>query len=126
MKKDADLPLSRLQPPADLGGTAPKTSGVPSDRLRRPIDRSMCGEWEPGMGGEEGRPPFAGAYIESRVDIFGGEPVIRKTRITCRSILGRVDGGDTIEEICDEYRTIPREAFEAALAYARMNPQKDR
>lgn len=117
MKKDADLPLSRLQPPADLGGTAPKMSGVPSDRLRRPIDRSMCGE--------EGRPPFAGAYIESRVDISGGEPVIRKTRITCRSILGRVDGGDTIEEICDEYRTIPREAFEAALAYARMNPQKD-
>ncbi len=64
-----------------------------------------------------------GNYLESRADILGGEPVIKGTRITCRSVLGRIEDGDTIDDLCAEYDSIPRAAFEAAIRYARTHPQ---
>lgn len=59
-------------------------------------------------------------------EIFGGEPIIKNTRITCRSVLGRINDGDTIDEMCDEYPEVAREAFEAALIYARTHPPRGR
>ena len=51
--------------------------------------------------------------------ILGGEPIIKGTRMTCRSVKGRVDAGDTIEDLVVECGgTIPREAFDSALTYA--------
>lgn len=66
------------------------------------------------------------AYLESRDDIFGGEPVIKGTRITCRSVLGRIEDGDTIDDLCLDYDNIPRSAFEVAITYARTHPPRGR
>ena len=65
-------------------------------------------------------------YLESRNDILGGEPVIKGTRITCRSVLGRVEGGDSLDDLTEDYVTIPQAAFEAAITYARANPPRGR
>jgi uncharacterized protein (DUF433 family) len=54
--------------------------------------------------------------------ILGGTPVIRGTRITVYSVLGRVEHGETIGELASDNPDIPREAFETAVIYARTHP----
>jgi len=66
------------------------------------------------------------AFLVSDPKILGGEPVIRGTRITCRSVLGRVEGGDTVDDLTGDYPDVPREAFEAAALYARTHPKRGR
>jgi uncharacterized protein (DUF433 family) len=58
--------------------------------------------------------------------ILGGTPVIKGTRISVYSVLGRVEGHDTIDEIAEENYDVPRQAFEAAVVYARANPFRGR
>jgi uncharacterized protein (DUF433 family) len=61
-------------------------------------------------------------WIEINPEIQGGTPVIRGTRITVYAVLGRLDGGDPMEDLLDDYPYVTREAFEAAAAYARVHP----
>jgi uncharacterized protein (DUF433 family) len=61
-------------------------------------------------------------YLELNDAIKGGTPVIHGTRMTVYSVLGRVEYGDTIEDLIADNPDIPREAFEAALVYARTHP----
>ena len=72
-------------------------------------------------------------YLEARhvhlavdPEILGGEPILKGTLITCRSVLGRIEGGDTLEELVEDYPEISKEAFEAALVYAKVHPQRGR
>jgi uncharacterized protein (DUF433 family) len=55
-------------------------------------------------------------------EIMGGTPVIRGTRMTVYSVLGRVDHGDRVEEILEDNPDLSRAAIEAALTYARSHP----
>ena len=66
------------------------------------------------------------AHIVIDPDIKGGLPVIRGTRMTAHSVLGRVEGGDTIEMILEENPHVSREALEAAVTYARTHPLRGR
>lgn len=59
-------------------------------------------------------------------EVFGGEPIIKGTRITCQSVLGRMDGGETLDELAEDYPYVSKEAFEAALVYARAHPPRGR
>lgn len=75
----------------------------------------------------------ASAYLEAREAhihadpaILGGEPVIRGTRITARSVKARLDDGETIEELLADYPALPRAAFEAAAIYAETHPPRGR
>jgi uncharacterized protein (DUF433 family) len=61
-------------------------------------------------------------WVRVDEDIKGGTPVIRGTRMSVYSVAGRVDHGDTLDEILKENPDLKREALEAALAYARANP----
>ncbi len=61
-------------------------------------------------------------WIDSNRDIKGGTPVIRGTRMTVYAVAGRIDHGDTIEDILEDNPDLSRDAIEAALAYARANP----
>jgi uncharacterized protein (DUF433 family) len=61
-------------------------------------------------------------WIESSLDIMGGTPVIRGTRMTVYAVAGRVAHGETVEDIVADNPDLPREAIEAALAFARGNP----
>lgn len=64
--------------------------------------------------------------IEVNPEIMGGTPVIKGTRITVYSVLGRLSGTDTVETILEDYPTLSREAIETAELYARTHPMVGR
>jgi uncharacterized protein (DUF433 family) len=55
-------------------------------------------------------------------EIKGGTPVIRRTRVTVYSVLGRVEHGETIDDILGDNPDLSREAVETAVIYARTHP----
>lgn len=61
-------------------------------------------------------------HIEINPDVMGGTPVLRGTRMTVYSVLGRLDGGDRIENILEDNPHLTREAVETAALYARTHP----
>ncbi|MDE0705832.1 MAG: DUF433 domain-containing protein [Rhodospirillaceae bacterium] len=65
-------------------------------------------------------------YIASDPDILGGTPVIAGTRLTVYAILGRLQGGDTVDDLASDYPELPREAFAAARLYAGAHPLRGR
>lgn len=73
-------------------------------------------------GYREGRERF----IESNSEIRQGEPVISGTRIPVRAVAERVKGGETIDDLIEDYPKVPRKAFEAALIYAQAHPRRGR
>jgi uncharacterized protein (DUF433 family) len=58
--------------------------------------------------------------------VKGGTPVIRGTRMTVYSVLGRIEHGEAIEDLLDDNPDLPHEAIEAALTYARTHPLRGR
>jgi len=65
-------------------------------------------------------------FIEVIDGVQGGRPVIRGTRLTVSAIHGRLAGGDTVDDLIDDYPDLPREAFEAAFLYGETHPQVGR
>ena len=65
-------------------------------------------------------------YITSDEDILGGTPVIAGTRLTVYAILGRLQDGDSIDDLVEDYPEVPCEAFEAAEIYAKSHPLRGR
>lgn len=66
------------------------------------------------------------SWIQIRDSIMGGTPVIRGTRMTVYSVLGRIDNGETIDDILAENPDLKQEAVEAAITYARTHPPMGR
>jgi uncharacterized protein (DUF433 family) len=58
--------------------------------------------------------------------IMGGTPVIRGTRMTVYSVLGRIEHGETIDDILADNPDLKRETIEAAITYARSHPPMGR
>ena len=65
-------------------------------------------------------------YITSDADILGGTPVIAGTRLTVYAILGRLQDGDTVDDLAADYPELSREAFTAAELYAKAHPLRGR
>jgi uncharacterized protein (DUF433 family) len=65
-------------------------------------------------------------WIETNPSIKGGEPVIHGTRIGVRAVAQRIDSGDTIATLTEDYPPIPAEAFQTALTYAKAHPRRGR
>lgn len=61
-------------------------------------------------------------HIQVTDGIKGGTPVIRCTRMTVYAVLGRIEHGETLDDLVADNPDIPREAFDAALVYARTHP----
>ena len=55
-----------------------------------------------------------------------GEPIVRGTRLTVSAIAARLNGGEAIEDVIEDYPYVPREAIEAAAIYARTHPRRGR
>jgi uncharacterized protein (DUF433 family) len=64
--------------------------------------------------------------IVSNPAIMGGMPTIPGTRVTAQSILGRLEGGDSVESVLEDYPYLDRDAVEAAALYAKANPPRGR
>lgn len=65
-------------------------------------------------------------HITSDPEIFGGVPIIKGTRIPVYAVQGRLEDGDTLEDLMADYPDIPREGFIAADIYARTHPERGR
>ena len=66
------------------------------------------------------------AHIVSDSGTLGGTPLIKGTRITVYSVLGRLKDGDSVDDLVAENPDVPREAFDAAAIYARAHPLRGR
>lgn len=62
-------------------------------------------------------------WIERVPGRMGGRAVLKDSRVTVNAVHGRVADGDTVEALLEDYPAIPREAFVAALEYARTRPR---
>lgn len=56
--------------------------------------------------------------IEINPNVCHGKPVIRGTRVLVSTILGALGGGDSIEEVLEDYPTITADDIRAALSFA--------
>ncbi len=59
------------------------------------------------------------------VKICGGEPVIKGTRVTVRTILASLAEGDGINEILRDFPTLSEEDVRAVIAFAAASAEED-
>ncbi len=57
--------------------------------------------------------------------VCGGQPVIRGTRVTLRTVLASLAEGDSIDEILRSFPTLTRDQVEAVIAFAAAAAQDD-
>jgi uncharacterized protein (DUF433 family) len=57
--------------------------------------------------------------------ICGGEPVIRGTRVTLRTILASLAEGDSTESILEDFPTLTEEDVCAVIAFAAASAEED-
>ena len=65
-------------------------------------------------------------YIASRPEVLGGTPVVAGTRLSVYAILGRLQDGESVNDLVEDYPEVPPEAFEAAEIYAKAHPLRGR
>ncbi len=64
-------------------------------------------------------------FIERRKEVCGGEPVIKGTRVTVRTILASLAEGASVDQIVADFPTVPRKAVEAMIAFAAASAEED-
>jgi uncharacterized protein (DUF433 family) len=64
-------------------------------------------------------------YIVRDPQICGGEPVIKGTRVTIRTILASLAEGATIEEILKDFPTLTQKDVRAVIAFAAASAEED-
>jgi uncharacterized protein (DUF433 family) len=64
-------------------------------------------------------------YITRDPKICGGEPVIKGTRITVRTILASLAEGMGTEELLLDFPTLSRDAIRAVVAFAAVSAEED-
>jgi uncharacterized protein (DUF433 family) len=64
-------------------------------------------------------------FFERRADVCGGDPVLRGTRVTVRTILASLAEGATVEEILADFPTVSADAVRAVIAFAAASAEED-
>ena len=59
------------------------------------------------------------------IQICGGEPVFNGTRVTLRTVLASLAGGDSPETILNDFPTLKPEDIRAAIAFAAASAEED-
>ena len=59
-----------------------------------------------------------GTLIERNAQICGGEPVVRGTRVTVRTILASLAEGAWIDQILEDFPTLTEEQMRGVIAFA--------
>lgn len=57
--------------------------------------------------------------------VCGGEPVIRGSRVTLRTILASLEDGDSIEEILASYPGLTPDDIKAVISFAASSARED-
>ena len=64
-------------------------------------------------------------YITRDPKICGGEPIIRGTRVTIRTVLASLAEGASIKEILDDFPTLKEDDVRAIIAFAALSAGED-
>jgi uncharacterized protein (DUF433 family) len=64
-------------------------------------------------------------YIVRDPKICGGEPVIKGTRVTVRTILASLAEGASIQEILEDFPTLTEPDVRAVIAFAATSAEED-
>ncbi len=64
-------------------------------------------------------------YILRDPQICGGEPVIKGTRVTIRTILASLAEGASIEQILKDFPTLTEKDVRAVIAFAAASAEED-
>jgi uncharacterized protein (DUF433 family) len=65
------------------------------------------------------------ARITRDPQICGGEPVIKGTRVTLRTVLASLADGDSLEQIREAFPTLTPEDVRAVIAFAAASAEED-
>lgn len=65
------------------------------------------------------------SYIVRDTRICGGEPVIKGTRVTLKTVLASLAEGASIAEILADFPTLTEEGVRAAIAFAAASATED-
>ena len=57
-------------------------------------------------------------YIVRAPKVCGGEPVLKGTRVTLRTVLASLAEGATVEEILGDFPTLTEDHVRAAISFA--------
>jgi uncharacterized protein (DUF433 family) len=66
-----------------------------------------------------------GRFITRDATICGGEPVVKGTRVTIRTVLASLAEGATVTEVVADFPTLTEEAVWAVVAFAAASAQED-
>ena len=58
-------------------------------------------------------------------EICGGEPVFKGTRVTLRTVLASLAGGDSAEDILSDFPSLKAQDIHAAIAFAAASAEED-
>ena len=64
-------------------------------------------------------------YIVRDIKICGGEPVIKGTRVTVRTVLASLAEGGTIDEIVNDFPSLNKKQVQAMIAFAAASAEED-
>ena len=64
-------------------------------------------------------------YIVQDPKICGGEPVIRDTRVTLRTVLASLAEGATVSEVLADFPSLTKDGVRAAIAFAAASAVED-
>jgi uncharacterized protein (DUF433 family) len=64
-------------------------------------------------------------FIVRDPQICGGQPVIKGTRVTLRTILASLAEGARIEEILEDFPTLSEDDVRAVIAFAAISAEED-
>jgi uncharacterized protein (DUF433 family) len=59
--------------------------------------------------------------IVKDIDVLGGEPVFRGTRVPFKILIEYLEGGDTLDQFLEQYPSVSRELAVAAIEEARSS-----
>ena len=65
------------------------------------------------------------ARFVQRPDLCGGEPVIKGTRVTLRTVLASLAEGASVKEILEDFPTLAEKDVQAVIAFAASSAEED-
>ena len=58
---------------------------------------------------------MAGSIVSAALDVMGGTPVFRGTRVPVKTLLGYIEAGETIDQFLDGFPSVTRQQVIAFL-----------
>ena len=64
-------------------------------------------------------------YIIRDPRICNGQPVLKGTRVTLRTVLASLAAGDDVDQILNSFPSLTRDAVRAVISYAAASAEED-